>query len=71
MMIFFRNNIINVIEKIVSVSHVYSIPTQQNVSYSLVAVKESHLTTSGTPTQVMRSASEDESATNDTYYDVI
>ena len=49
----------------------YSIPTQQNVSYSLVTVRESQLKTSETPTQVMRSANEDESANNHKYYDVI
>ena len=53
------------------VSHVYSIPTQQNVSYSFVAVRESQLTTSGTQTQATRSASENESANIHTYYGVI
>ena len=44
----------------------YSIPTKQNVSY---AVTRSHATISGSPTQAMRSTSENESATNHSNFD--
>ena len=46
--------------------NMYSIPTKKNVSY---AVTRSHATISGSPTQAIRSTSENESTTNHSNFD--